>query len=148
MRYMLKYDTVHGRFPNTVEVAGDSIAVGGEKVKVFGERDPSNIDWSSCGADYVIESTGVFTKTEAASAHLKGGAKKVIISAPSPDAPMFVCGVNLELPRAARQGHQRQLRHQGRPHDDGPRRHGHPADGRRPVAEGLARRPRRLLQHH
>ena len=96
MRYMLKYDTVHGRFPNTVEVAGDSIAVGGEKVKVFGERDPSNIDWSSCGADYVIESTGVFTKTEAASAHLKGGAKKVIISAPSPDAPMFVCGVNLE----------------------------------------------------
>ena len=96
MRYMLKYDTVHGRFPNTVEVAGDSIAVGGDKVKVFGERDPSNIDWSSCGADYVIESTGVFTKTEAASAHLKGGAKKVIISAPSPDAPMFVCGVNLE----------------------------------------------------
>jgi len=93
---MLKYDTVHGRFPNTVEVAGDSIAVGGDKVKVFGERDPSNIDWSSCGADYVIESTGVFTKTEAASAHLKGGAKKVIISAPSPDAPMFVCGVNLE----------------------------------------------------
>jgi glyceraldehyde 3-phosphate dehydrogenase len=96
MRYMLKYDTVHGRFPNTVEVAGDSISVGGEKVKVFGERDPSNIDWASCGADYVIESTGVFTKTEAAAAHMKGGAKKVIISAPSPDAPMFVCGVNLE----------------------------------------------------
>ena len=96
LAYLLKYDTVHGRFPNTVEVAGDSIAVGGDKVKVFGERDPSNIDWSSCGADYVIESTGVFTKTEAASAHLKGGAKKVIISAPSPDAPMFVCGVNLE----------------------------------------------------
>ena len=96
MRYMLKYDTVHGRFPNAVEVAGDSISVGGEKVKVFGERDPSNIDWASCGADYVIESTGVFTKTEAAAAHMKGGAKKVIISAPSPDAPMFVCGVNLE----------------------------------------------------
>ena len=96
MRYMLKYDTVHGRFPNAVEVAGDSISVGGEKVKVFGERDPSNIDWASCGAGYVIESTGVFTKTEAAAAHMKGGAKKVIISAPSPDAPMFVCGVNLE----------------------------------------------------
>jgi len=96
MRYMLKYDTVHGRFPNAVEVAGDSISVGGEKVKVFGERDPSNIDWASCGADYVIESTGVFTKTETAAAHMKGGAKKVIISAPSPDAPMFVCGVNLE----------------------------------------------------
>ena len=83
MRYMLKYDTVHGRFPNTVEVAGDSIAVGGDKVKVFGERDPSNIDWSSCGADYVIESTGLFTARSDAAKHLEAGAKRVLISAPT-----------------------------------------------------------------
>merc|ERR1719486_973665 len=94
---MLKYDTVHGRYPGTVGPGGDdAIMVDGAPVKVFAERDPSNINWSSCGADYVVESTGVFTKEEAAAVHIAGGASKVVISAPSPDAPMFVCGVNLE----------------------------------------------------
>eukprot|EP00629_Pelagomonadales_sp_RCC1024_P017439 CAMPEP_0119273322 /NCGR_PEP_ID=MMETSP1329-20130426/10031_1 /TAXON_ID=114041 /ORGANISM="Genus nov. species nov., Strain RCC1024" /LENGTH=335 /DNA_ID=CAMNT_0007273513 /DNA_START=18 /DNA_END=1025 /DNA_ORIENTATION=+ len=97
MEYMFKYDTVHGRYQGTVEASGaDSLKIDGVDVKVFGERDPSNIKWSSCGADYVIESTGVFTASDKAAAHMVGGAKKVVISAPSPDAPMFVCGVNLE----------------------------------------------------
>jgi glyceraldehyde 3-phosphate dehydrogenase len=70
--------------------------INGKPVVVFGERDPTQIKWGEAGADYVVESTGVFTTVDKASAHLKGGAKKVIISAPSADAPMFVCGVNLE----------------------------------------------------
>jgi len=93
---MFKYDTVHGRYPGTVEYTDDSIVVDGAPIKVFGERDPSNIKWSQCGADYVVESTGVFTGKDAAGVHLAGGAKKVVISAPSGDAPMFVCGVNLD----------------------------------------------------
>ncbi|KAJ1447212.1 hypothetical protein M885DRAFT_543624 [Pelagophyceae sp. CCMP2097] len=96
MKYMFKYDTVHGRYKGTVEAGQDSIIVDGHAIKVFGERDPSNIKWASCGADYVIESTGVFTSLDKAAAHMVGGAKKVVISAPSNDAPMFVCGVNLD----------------------------------------------------
>jgi len=96
MAYMLKYDTVHGRFNGTVELAADGLLVNGNLVKTFEEKDPTIIGWGASGADYVVESTGVFTTTEKASAHLKGGAKKVVISAPSKDAPMFVCGVNLE----------------------------------------------------
>lgn len=94
MVYMLTYDTVHGRFKGTVELKGDNLVVNGEEIEVYGEMDPSNIPWGECGAEYVIESTGVFTVTEKASAHFKGGAKKVVISAPSKDAPMFVMGVN------------------------------------------------------
>ncbi len=94
MVYMLKYDTVHGTFAGTVEVNGSDLVVDGKAIKVFGEMDPTQIQWGSCGADYVVESTGVFTTTEKASAHFKGGAKKVVISAPSADAPMFVMGVN------------------------------------------------------
>jgi glyceraldehyde 3-phosphate dehydrogenase len=96
MVYMLKYDTVHGPFKGTVEIQDGNLVVDGKTVKVFGEMDPSAIDWASCGADYVVESTGVFTTIEKASAHFKGGAKKVVISAPSADAPMFVMGVNQE----------------------------------------------------
>jgi glyceraldehyde 3-phosphate dehydrogenase len=97
MEYMLEFDTVHGRFPTEVKKTGDSeITVGGKPIKVFGEMDPSNIAWGSAGADYVVESTGVFTSIDKASSHLTGGAKKVVISAPSPDAPMFVMGVNQE----------------------------------------------------
>ena len=97
MEYMLKYDTVHGRFPGTVNATGDDeLTIEGKPMKVFGEMDPSKIQWGSAGADYVIESTGVFTSIDAASAHMSGGAKKVVISAPSGDAPMFVCGVNEE----------------------------------------------------
>jgi len=96
MVYLFKYDSTHGRFKGEVKVDGSCLVVNGNKIQVFQERDPKAIPWSKAGAEYVVESTGVFTTTEKASAHLEGGAKKVIISAPSADAPMFVCGVNLE----------------------------------------------------
>jgi len=92
--YMLKYDSTHGNFKGTISVEGNDLVVNGKKVKFYQERDPANIPWSETGAYYVVESTGVFTTTDKASAHLKGGAKKVVISAPSADAPMFVMGVN------------------------------------------------------
>ena len=91
---MLKYDSTHGNFKGEVSVDGADLVVNGKKVKFFTERDPANIPWGSTGAEYIVESTGVFTTTEKAKAHLKGGAKKVIISAPSADAPMYVMGVN------------------------------------------------------
>ena len=94
MVYMLKYDTVHGRFDGTVEMSGDKLVVNGNEIAVYGERDPNNIPWSECGAHTVVESTGVFRTLDTASAHMTGGAKKVVISAPSGDAPMFVMGVN------------------------------------------------------
>ncbi|KAG7447376.1 glyceraldehyde 3-phosphate dehydrogenase [Guyanagaster necrorhizus] len=96
MVYMFKYDSVHGRFKGTVEVKEGKLYIEGKSITVYGERDPSAIPWGSVGAEYVVESTGVFTTIDKASAHLKGGAKKVIISAPSADAPMFVVGVNLD----------------------------------------------------
>jgi len=96
MVYMFKYDSVHGRFEGNVEAKDGKFIVNGHPITVYQERDPGEIKWGAVGADYVIESSGVFTTTEKASAHLKGGAKKVIISAPSADAPMFVCGVNLD----------------------------------------------------
>jgi len=94
--YMLNYDTVHGKFKGTAENKGGKLFVNGKEVAFFAEKDPANIGWGASGAEYVVESTGVFTTIDKASAHLKGGAKKVVISAPSADAPMFVCGVNLE----------------------------------------------------
>lgn len=94
MVYMLKFDTVHGRFKGTVEVKGDKLVVNGKDISVFQAMKPEEIPWAACGAEYVVESTGVFTEIEKAKAHIKGGAKKVVISAPSKDAPMFVMGVN------------------------------------------------------
>uniref|UniRef100_A0A060T9D2 Glyceraldehyde-3-phosphate dehydrogenase n=1 Tax=Blastobotrys adeninivorans TaxID=409370 RepID=A0A060T9D2_BLAAD len=94
--YMFKYDSTHGRFKGEVSHNGDNLVVNGKNIKVFNEKDPAAIQWGSVGADYVVESTGVFTEQAKAEAHLKGGAKKVVISAPSKDAPMFVMGVNNE----------------------------------------------------
>ena len=93
---MLKYDSTHGVFKGDIKVNGKNLIVNGKEITFYTERDPANIPWSEKGAEYVVESTGVFTTNEKASAHLKGGAKKVVISAPSADAPMFVCGVNLD----------------------------------------------------
>jgi glyceraldehyde 3-phosphate dehydrogenase len=92
--YMLKYDSTHGVFNGTIAVEGSDLVVNGKKVKFYTERDPAAIPWKETGAEYIVESTGVFTTTEKAGAHLKGGAKRVIISAPSADAPMYVMGVN------------------------------------------------------
>ena len=94
MAYMTKYDTVHGRFKGTVEEKDGNLIVNGKEIKVFNEMEPKNIPWGELGVEYVLECSGVFTTVEKASAHLEGGAKKVIISAPSKDAPMFVMGVN------------------------------------------------------
>jgi glyceraldehyde 3-phosphate dehydrogenase len=96
MVYMFQYDSTHGRFKGTVKAEDGFLVVNGNKITVFSERDPKAIPWGKAGAEYVVESTGVFTTIDKASAHLEGGAKKVIISAPSADAPMFVVGVNLD----------------------------------------------------
>ena len=94
MQYMLKYDTIHGKFKGEISEDNGKLVVNGKKISVYASMDPAEIPWSECGAEYIVESTGVFTTTEKASAHFKGGAKKVVISAPSADAPMFVMGVN------------------------------------------------------
>lgn len=99
MVYLFKYDSTHGRFKGTVKADGGKLVIGLpdkalHTIAVFNSKDPAEIKWGESGADYVVESTGVFTTTEKASAHLRGGAKKVVISAPSADAPMFVMGVN------------------------------------------------------
>merc|ERR1712180_239774 len=96
MVYMFKYDSTHGQFKGEVKEDGKFFYVNGHKITVFNCMNPAEIPWSTAGAEYVVESTGVFTTIDKASAHFKGGAKKVIISAPSPDAPMFVMGVNHE----------------------------------------------------
>merc|ERR1711872_659229 len=96
MVYMFKYDSTHGRWKGTVEKGDGCLVIDGKKIAVFNCMNPAEIPWSTAGAEYVVESTGVFTTIEKAGAHFQGGAKKVIISAPSADAPMFVCGVNLE----------------------------------------------------
>ncbi|MFW5850645.1 MAG: type I glyceraldehyde-3-phosphate dehydrogenase [Bacteroidota bacterium] len=95
MAYMLKYDSTHGRFEGTVEVKGGKLMVNGKEIRVTAERNPADINWGAVGADYVVESTGLFLTKESAQGHIDAGAKKVIMSAPSKDdTPMFVMGVN------------------------------------------------------
>ncbi len=96
MVYMLRYDTVHGQFQGTIEVKDGDLVVNGHAIKVYACMNPQEIPWGEAGAEYIVESTGVFTTTEKASAHFVGGAKKVVISAPAKDkeTPMFVMGVN------------------------------------------------------
>jgi len=94
MVYMFKYDSTHGQYKGEVSIADGKLVIDGKAIAIFNEKDPSAIPWASVGAKYVVESTGVFTTLEKASAHHTGGAEKVIISAPSADAPMFVMGVN------------------------------------------------------
>lgn len=96
LAYMLKYDSTQGQFKGTIEIKGNHLIVNGRKIRVTAEKDPANLKWREIGADYIVESTGLFTTIESAQGHLKAGAKKVIISAPSADAPMFVMGVNQE----------------------------------------------------
>ncbi|MEO1011943.1 MAG: type I glyceraldehyde-3-phosphate dehydrogenase [Bacteroidota bacterium] len=94
LAYLLKYDSVHGRFDGTVEVKDGHLVVNGKTVRITAERDPKNLKWDEVGAEIVAECTGIFTTLETAQYHIDGGAKKVVISAPSKDAPMFVMGVN------------------------------------------------------
>ena len=96
MVYMAKYDTVHGKFNGDIRSEEGKLIANGKEIKVYNEMDPKNIPWGADGVDYVLECSGVFTTIEKANAHLEAGAKKVIISAPSKDAPMFVMGVNHE----------------------------------------------------
>ncbi len=97
MAYMLKYDTMHGQFNGTIEVADGAMIVNGKKIRVTAEMDPANLKWNEVGAEYVVESTGLFLTREKAEAHIKAGAKRVVMSAPSKDdTPMFVCGVNTD----------------------------------------------------
>jgi glyceraldehyde 3-phosphate dehydrogenase len=95
MAYMLKYDSVHGRFPGEVRVEGNDLIVNGNRIRVTSERDPNNLKWNEVGADYIVESTGLFLTKDTAQGHINAGAKKVVLSAPSKDdTPMFVMGVN------------------------------------------------------
>ena len=101
LAYMLKYDTMHGRFQGEVSSTENAIVVNGKEIPVFAERDPANIPWAKVGADYVIESTGLFLTKEKAKGHLAAGAKHVVMSAPSKDdTPMFVMGVNQDQYRS------------------------------------------------
>ncbi|NRD23449.1 type I glyceraldehyde-3-phosphate dehydrogenase [Winogradskyella litoriviva] len=94
LAYLLKYDSVHGRFDGTVEVKDGHLVVDGKTIRITAEKDPKNLKWDEVGTDVVAECTGIFTTLETAQYHIDGGAKKVVISAPSKDAPMFVMGVN------------------------------------------------------
>ena len=94
LAYLLKYDSVHGLFEGSIDISDNYLIVNGKKIKIFSERDPEKINWGDLETDVVAECTGIFTSLEMANKHINGGCKKVVISAPSPDAPMFVMGVN------------------------------------------------------
>ena len=97
MEYLLKYDSVHGKINADVKVVGNDLFVNGNKIRITSEKNPENIQWDKVNANIVAECTGIFTTLETAQLHISGGAKKVVISAPSKDAPMFVIGVNCDL---------------------------------------------------
>lgn len=94
LAYLLEYDSVHGRFDGSIEVKNGNLVVNGNEIRVTSERNPENLKWNDAGVDVVMDCTGIFTTLDKANAHIKAGAKKVVISAPSADAPMFVMGVN------------------------------------------------------
>ncbi len=96
MVYMMKYDTVHGKWDAELSCTENSITINGKEIPVMSDRDPANLDWGKYGVEYLIEATGKFKTIAKANEHIKSGAKKVVITAPSDDAPMFVCGVNLD----------------------------------------------------
>ena len=149
--HLLRFDSVHGRFPGTVTVDGDSISLGNGKIKVSAERDPSKLPWKELGVDIALECTGIFTAKDKASAHLTAGAKRVLVSAPADGADAtIVYGVNHDkltkdhhgrlqrllhhqLPGAGRQGAERHRRHRDRLHDHDPRLYRRPADARHPA---------------
>lgn len=101
LAYLLKFDSVHGKFPGTVEVVDGDLIVNGNKIRVTAEKNPENLKWNEVDAEIIMDCTGVFKEIDSASAHLKAGAKKVVISAPSKTAPMFVMGVNHEKAKAS-----------------------------------------------
>ncbi len=94
LAYLLKYDSVHGAYDGDIKIENNKLVVDGKQIQLFSEMNPENIEWNSIETDIVAECTGIFTNLEKASLHIKGGAEKVVISAPSSDAPMFVMGVN------------------------------------------------------
>ena len=165
LAYMLKYDSVHGRFKGDIAVEGGTLIVNGKKIRLTAEKDPAALKWGDVGADVVVESTGLFLTLDTCQKHLDAGAKKVIQSAPSKDdTPMFVYGVNhtkyagekiisnasctTNCLAPVAKVLQRQLRHQARPDDDGACDDGDAEDGRWPEQQGLARRPRHPGEHH
>jgi len=101
LAYLLEYDSVHGRFKGTIAIENGNLVVNGNTIRVTGERDPSTLKWDEAGAELVMECTGIFTTLDMAQSHIDGGAKKVLISAPSKDAPMFVMGVNHQEVKAS-----------------------------------------------
>ena len=158
LAYMLKYDTMHGKFDGEVKAEGNNIIINGKSIPVSAERDPHNLPWKELGAEYVIESTGLFLTKEKAQGHIDAGAKHVVMSAPSKDdTPMFVVGVNQDkytsdmkfvsnascttnclapIAKVLNDSFGRPLHH----------RHAEDCGWR--VFEGLAGRPRRFRQHH
>ena len=156
--HLLRFDSVHGRFPGTVTVKGDTISVGNGAIKVTAERDPAKLPWKDLGVDIALECTGIFTAKDKASAHLTAGAKRVLVSAPGRrrrphgrlrrqprQADQGPHGrlqrlLHDQLPRAGRQGAQRRGRHRQGLHDDDPRLHRRPADARHHAQGSLPRR--------
>ena len=162
--HLLRFDSVHGRFPGTVTVKGDTISVGNGAIKVTAEKDPSKLPWKDLGVDIALECTGIFTAKDKASLHLTAGAKRVLVSAPGRrrrphrglwrqprQADQGPQGrlqrlVHHQLPRPGREGAQRRGRHRQGLHDDDPLLHRRPADARH-HAQGSLPRPRRGAEH-